>query len=475
MRGDCAVPAAVTRYQMLRRIRIGLVGLIAAAALPVSAEAQMPTMEERVAAIERQLRSLNIEVPSSDSSLDKRIAFLEAKITEFLARTGEQMKPPVGQEQPKPAVEPVKTTGEPMADVKMEGGSEEPASELRDVVSGYAEFRYNSRPGASGNAGVERFVLYFGHRFNSRLRFSSALEVEPSADELTDDVRKIVLGQAYLEYLATPRFSLRAGILLAPIGILNEKHEPTSFNGVNRPLVETYIIPSGWRDAGVGVTGQFGQGWRYRAYVMGGLNAARFAAADGIRRGRQGGQLFTNLSNPAQVGRIEYLGIRGLQLGASGYTSTSGFELKTLNPRVSVGEFDGQYGKGRFNLRALFAHVWISQAGRVNKVVEEESGQNPNVASQLGGWYVEPSWNLFPQETHGELYAFTRYERFNTQLAMPSGYRPLAEYQRDAIITGMTYRPIQDVALKVDYTFEGNRSVRGRFRDGLRLGLGWYF
>jgi hypothetical protein len=53
VRGDCTVPAAVTRYQMLRRIRIGLVGLIAAAALPVSAEAQMPTMEERVAAIDR--------------------------------------------------------------------------------------------------------------------------------------------------------------------------------------------------------------------------------------------------------------------------------------------------------------------------------------------------------------------------------------------------------------------------------------
>lgn len=457
-----------------RTIRTWVAWVIVAALFSALAHAQVPTLEERVASIERQLRGLNIEIPASNAALDQRIALLEAKMAEVLARSGGKTNPThAGKSEV--GLTPVKTIDEPMGDVTIEGGADEPSSELRDVVSGYAEFRYGNRPGVPGNAGVERFVLYFGHRFSPRLRFSSAIEVEPSADEAVDDVRKIVLGQAYLDFLATPRFSVRAGILLAPIGIINEKHEPTSFNGVNRPLVETFIIPSGWRDAGVGVTGQFGQGWRYRAYVMGGLNAARFAAADGIRGGRQGGQIFTNLSRPAQVGRVEYLGIRGLQLGASGYTSGSGFELKSLNPRVNIGEIDGQYGRGRFHLRALFARVWITQAGEINKTISEESGRNPNVASQLGGWYIEPSWNLFPEKAHGELLAFTRYERFNTQLAMPSGFSPIPEYQRNAIVTGLTYRPIQDVALKLDYSFSGNRSIEGRMRDGLHLGLGWYF
>ena len=441
------------------------------AMLAATTNAQTPKLEDRVAALERRL-SLSGQAPST-LTLEERIAALESKIAMAPASAGERRseeppRPEVGKQAP-PLAAGILT------DVEMEGDTGEPSGELRDVVSGYAEFRYGKRPNTNGDAGVERFVLYFGHRFSSRLRFSSALEVEPTADESMGEARKVLLGQAYLEFLATPRLSVRSGILLAPIGIINEKHEPTSFNGVNRPLVETYIIPSCWRDAGIGLTGNFGRAWRYRAYVMGGLNASHFAAEDGIRGGRQGGQFFTNFRNPAQVGRVEYLGLRGLTLGASGYTSKSGFELKRINPRVNITEFDGQYGRGRFNLRGLFAHVWISKAGELNRSIAEESSQRPNIASELGGWYIEPAWNLFSSEGHAELLVFTRYERFNTQLAMPKGYTPLDEYQRDAVIVGTTLRPVQDVALKVDYTFSGNRSIPSRRRDGFRLGLGWYF
>jgi hypothetical protein len=439
-------------------------------------QAQSPSLEERVVALERQLQMPSAESPSDRKTLEQRIALLEARLATGVASPA----PTTSGEVPRSIIHPPKIAGAPkddqgvVTDVEMEGGSEEPSSELRDVVTGYAEFRYGKQPGVNGNAGFERFVLYFGHRFNPRVRFSSAVEVEPQAGEFGAEARSITLGQAYLEFLATPRISFRSGILLAPIGIINEKHEPTTFNGVNRPLVETYIIPSGWRDVGAGITGQFGSRWRYRAYIMGGLNAAEFTAGDGIRSGRQGGQAFSNLRNPAQVGRIEYTG-HGFQLGASGYTAKSGFELKRVNPRVSVAEFDGQYTRRRFHLRGLFANVWISQAGELNRAIEEEAAHSSNVASRLGGWYVEPAVNMAPPEAHAEWLLFTRYERFNTQLTMPAGFRPRSEYQRDAIILGTTFRPIQDVALKLDYTFSGDHSHLGRMRDGLRLGLGWYF
>jgi hypothetical protein len=48
------------------------------------------------------------------------------------------------------------------------------------------------------------------------------------------------------------RFNLRRGMVLVPVGIINERHEPPTFNGVERTMVDTVIVPTTWRDVGVG-------------------------------------------------------------------------------------------------------------------------------------------------------------------------------------------------------------------------------
>ena len=450
--------------------------LVYAVVSPRRSYAQTPTLEDRIAALERRLDSLNVKIPEGQRSIEERVAFLEAKLGGALATQAKANVPALDLAVERREEKPQADAKEPMEMVAMEGGSEEPVSEFRDVVTGYGEFRYGKRSNQDGNAGLGRFVLYFGHRFSPRIRFASALEVEaPQIGETGGGTREVVLGQAFMEFLATPRLSVRSGILLAPIGIINEKHEPMTFNGVNRPLVETYIVPSGWRDVGTGIAGQFGNGWRYRAYVMGGLNAAGFTAEGGIRGGRQGGQAFSNLRNPAQVGRLEYLGIRGLSIGASGYTSRGGFDLKTLNPRVALAEFDGQYVRGRFNLRGLFASVWIRRAGELNELLEHETSTNPNIASRLGGWYIEPAWNLLRSEGHRAWFVFVRQEKFDTQRSMPSGFLPRSEFRSQATVFGTTFHPIQDVVLKLDYVFGRNPNAPGRIGEGLNIGLGWYF
>ena len=73
-------------------------------------------------------------------------------------------------------------------------------------------------------------------------------------------------------------------MLLAPVGIINERHEPPAFYGVERPFVDTFIIPTTWFDAGAGVHGRVGAGWRYRAYVMAPLDATKITRGRGTAR-----------------------------------------------------------------------------------------------------------------------------------------------------------------------------------------------
>ena len=69
------------------------------------------------------------------------------------------------------------------------------------------------------------------------------------------------------------------------------------YYGVERPFVDTVIIPTTWFEIGAGVHGEVGRGWRYRAFVMAPLNAAEFSAEEGIREGRQKG-------SEANAGRV---------------------------------------------------------------------------------------------------------------------------------------------------------------------------
>ncbi len=77
-----------------------------------------------------------------------------------------------------------------------------------------------------------------------------------------------------------------------PMGIINEYHEPTTFNGVERPLIDKYIAPTTWREIGFGATGiLLPLSIKYQAYVMNGFNGyngtAQLSGKDGLRKGRQ--------------------------------------------------------------------------------------------------------------------------------------------------------------------------------------------
>jgi hypothetical protein len=58
---------------------------------------------------------------------------------------------------------------------------------------------------------------------------------------------------------------------------------------------------------------------------------------------------------------------------------------------------------------------------------------------------------------------------------MPPGFIPLKEFDRDAYVVGATYYPDPDVAVKVDYVHQRNRSGVIEAPSSVNVGLGWWF
>ena len=351
-------------------------------------------------------------------------------------------------------------------------GDETPSS-LTGPISGYMDFHYNNRQDEDAQLDFHRFVLLFSHSFSDRVKFVSELELEHAVVS-NETEGELELEQAYVDFLITRTFNIRAGMLLAPVGIINERHEPPVFHGVERPFVDTVIIPTTWFETGVGVHGEFHPGIRYRAFLMAPLDSTGFDAEEGPRGGRQKGSE-ANLSSIAVTGRLEYVGKPGLVLGSSFWTGDTGFQNLRFDTSVSMFEFDGRYRLGEFETRGEYAHGFLDGMGELNASRQRTVGVSPNVAREVRGFYLEGSYFVSPRPAPKEVALFLRYENFDTQYRMPEGFQPLKQFDRDAWIFGVTYFPDPDVAVKFDYTVLRNQSEVVKAPNSLNIGLGWWF
>src|SRR5688500_12825240 len=92
-----------------------------------------------------------------------------------------------------------------------------------------------------------RQILYVGYKFNDTILFNSEIEFEHAS---TGKGGEVSVEFAYLDYQLSKSIGLRGGMVLVPMGFLNELHEPPVFHGAKRPDVEQAIVPSTWRENG---------------------------------------------------------------------------------------------------------------------------------------------------------------------------------------------------------------------------------
>ncbi len=149
------------------------------------------------------------------------------------------------------------------------------------LYTNHAELRQDEEPSSAiDEFDFLRAVFYVGYKFSDSILFNSEIEVEHAS---TDEGGSVSVEFAYLEFQKRPEIGLRAGMLLVPVGFVNELHEPPVFHGARRPEVELAILPTTWRENGAGLFGAAGP-FEYRAYGVVGLRSSGFTAA-GIRGG----------------------------------------------------------------------------------------------------------------------------------------------------------------------------------------------
>jgi hypothetical protein len=343
------------------------------------------------------------------------------------------------------------------------------------TVGAYGEITYNQPEGDNGELDVQRLVLLFGYKFNEKTQFVTELELE--------HVEEIFVEQAFVNYAISNQISLRGGLMLVPMGIINEYHEPTTFNGVERPAMDNVIVPTTWRELGVGVTGRFPElSLSYQAYIFNGFKSTEregdevigfLEGSSGLRGGRQKG-IQSTVDSPTFSAKFDYYGLPGLRIGLSGYFGKTQAaddveDLDGANIGISMVGLDARYAFRKITARGQFVYTALSDTDAYNLLTEN------NLGSALMGYYTEIGYNILPIAAEQKLFAFVRYENYDTHADTDGDTVINKAYNRTDVTTGLSYHIAPGVVVKGDYQFRDNKAENGNVDNRLNFGLGVWF
>lgn len=451
---------------MISRITMAAFALLLIAApLAAQNQSEVDELRARLRALEAEIESLRVSGRTADTTE------LERKL-DILTREIETLKI---------------TRGEPAQADTFQAGLGEAASKIYRSApglsfGGYGEMIYEG-PSSSRDDGVAsgkkdqidflRAILYTGYKFNDRVLFNSEIEFEHATT--SGAVGEASVEFAYLDFMVRPELNVRTGLLLLPIGLVNELHEPTAFLGANRPAIEGTIIPTTWRENGAGVWGDLGP-VTYRAYVVNGLRGERFSAG-GLRGGRQkGGKALAE--DLAFAARADWAPVEGLMLGGSFYTGGSGQGLttaagETIDVQTDIFELHADARIRGWWLRALWADASLSDVAQLNERLGLTG--NRSVGEELGGWYGEVGYDLAGVLPLGQasILPFVRYEQLDTQKQVPSGYLRNPASDREILTIGVSWKPIPQTVIKIDHQNIDNEAGTGV--DQWNVGVGYIF
>lgn len=344
------------------------------------------------------------------------------------------------------------------------------------TVGAYGEMLYNQPESDNGELDVQRLVLLLGYRFNDRAQFVTEIEFE--------HVEEVYIEQAFVNYNLGNSVNLRGGLMLVPMGIINEYHEPTTFNGTERPAMDNVIVPTTWRELGVGVFGRVNDlSLGYQAYIFNGFKSTQadgeggvngvLQGSSGLRGGRQKG-IQSTIDSPTLSAKLDYYGIPGLRLGLSGYFGKTQAtddveELTGANIGISMVGLDARYAYGNFTARGQFIYASLSDTEDYNALT------GSNLGSALQGWYVEGAYNLLPAGNEQKLFAFARYEKYDTHADTAGALLRNNAYNKTDVTTGLTYHLAPGVVLKGDYQFRSDKVDNSDRQNVLNFGIGVWF
>lgn len=329
------------------------------------------------------------------------------------------------------------------------------------VLSGYGEiiasYNHNFK---TVNSSLKRNVLFVGYKFNKRITFFSEIEIENAKID-GGPQGELSVEQCALKFDLSRNHYLLAGLIIPRIGLLNENHLPVTYNGNDRNDIETLIIPSTWREIGVGYYGmsQLIPGLNWNVALLNGLNASAISGKAGIRDARYEGRNASS-SNIAITGSLLYyynnfrFQLSHYYGGSSGYSpreaDSLGLDAGLFGTPVSLSEVNVQYISNRFNLKLLGVYSTIPDAEKLNRAFAT------NAPLSMYGAYLEVACHLLKvSDTQSkQLLLFSRFEIFDQMNTIPVNGIKDDLYKQHSVVTGLTYLPIRGIAIKLDWKYQ---------------------
>lgn len=344
---------------------------------------------------------------------------------------------------------------------------------------------------------LARAVFGIGYRFDDRTVFNSEYEVEHAVAS-AGDRGEFEVEQFYVDRQLTDWAAVKGGLFLMPFGLLNEHHEPTNFYGVQRNFVETLIIPSTWREGGVGLHGstQSGLTWDFGLTTGLDLGGWQINPEDPLYRTaldlensgvaplqatHQELQL-ANAQHLSQYLSVNYNGVPGLLVGGAVFTGKAAvptFPSGLPSQRVTLWEGHARWTPGAAELSAVYARGTISNTATFN--LDNAAASNP-VPSEFLGYYLQGAYTAWQ---HGgyRLTPFARWEHYDMGHAyagIPQGFTTVPTglaadglpwpQPHDRVWTfGANFYLNPHVVLKADYQIFSVNSDFQRFDLGLGL------
>ena len=350
-------------------------------------------------------------------------------------------------------------------------------------IGGYGEFYFGApieeteETGAVNRADYYRFITYFGYKFTDDIVMNTEIEFEHgTTGTVNGRAGSVSVEFAYLDFLLNEHFNVRAGTLLLPMGYVNVTHEPPFYRGNFRPELERTIIPTTWRELGVGAHGRLSEKVDYTAYVVNGLQGQQFGA-NGVGSGRQKGNRAI-WEDVALVGQVRFDEGGRYGFAASGYyggadhNQTFGDPGEEIDLTNWIAEAHAYFRAGGLDARAMVAVAGIDGADDFLRVTGNL------VPERQQGWYVDVAYDvtdvLLGANARTRIAPWVRYENLDLQSEVPDGATASEAAVQQWLTVGVDVKPHPQVVIKGEYVHKSH-DAEAPLSDEVRVGAGFIF
>src|ERR1700730_1009120 len=292
----------------------------------------------------------------------------------------------------------------------------------RVTVGGYGDFQFRTpslseRADGGGTSTFQstRLVLGIGAVLSQKqnIVLNSEIEYELGSHEI--DVE-----QAFIDWRVRPEFSFRGGIIVPALGRFNTYHDSNLNITTLRPLLNQFIVPTAYRDAGIGVRGVFRLPREtklfYEADILNGMQAKNadgeatpFSRLLGQSSAAEPGLIAfqATRNSKAVAGRIGFSPFLGLEFGVSSYAGKF-TNAGDLEKSATIVMFDAAYQHGPFVLNGEYGRSNIVGPGILRKsplppvvnpndplTIAALSDYVAQTTPRQDGFYVEAGYKFF--------------------------------------------------------------------------------